>query len=228
MGDSSGAFSVSSPASAGLILPDETLPVLSRTDARVGLFGGTFDPVHLGHLAVARAALSQLSLDYLFFVPAAQAPLRGAAPVASIADRLDLLRHALAEEKDPRLGVLEIEARAGGVQYTVDTLRRLHAAWPQAHFFWLLGADQFAQLDRWREPEQLARLAEFAVLDRPGFAPAAPPAALVPVLRWRRLTGAEHPASAAEIRRRLRLGEHSDLGLPRAVAAAIEERKLYR
>jgi nicotinate-nucleotide adenylyltransferase len=204
------------------------IPQLSRAQARVGLLGGTFDPVHLGHFGVARAALSQLALDHLFFVPATQAPLRGAPPKASVADRLDLLNRALAEEADTRMGVIEFEAHSGGICYTVDTLRRLRAVWPGARLFWLLGSDQLAQLDRWREPEELARLVEFAVLDRPGLPVAVPPASLAGVLRWQRLTGAPHPASSAEIRRRVKSGESFDLWLPRAVAAAIEEKQLYR
>lgn len=209
-------------ASAG-VLPD-----LSRPDARIGLFGGTFDPVHLGHLAVACAALEQLKLDHLFFIPAAQAPLRYALPAATAADRLELLHLAVAEAADPRLGVLDMEARAGGVNYTVDTVRKLRAAWPRAKIFWLLGADQFAQLDRWREPAELAKLVEFAVLDRPGSPVAAPPPVLAPVIHWHRLTGTPHPARAEDIRRQRHAGELLGLWLPRAVAAAIEEKKLYR
>jgi len=204
------------------------LPPLSRPDVSIGLLGGTFDPVHLGHLAMAKAALAELSLDYLFFVPAAQAPLRGTAPVASAHDRLELLKLAIAEAADPRLGVLDLEVRAGGIQYTIDTVRTLQTTWPRARLCWLLGADQFAQLDRWREPAELAHRVDFAVLDRPGLPPAVPPAALATVVRWRHLASATHPASASEIRRRLQAGEVVDGWLPRSVAAAIEEKKLYR
>jgi nicotinate-nucleotide adenylyltransferase len=203
------------------------LPALVRPDARVGIFGGTFDPVHLGHLALARAALHDLALDHLFFLPAAQAPLRDGPPAAAAA-RLELLRLALAEFPDPRLGLLDLEARAGGIHYSIDTLRHLHAAWPRARLFWLLGSDQFAQLDRWREPRELARLAEFAVLKRPGQSSVAPPPSLASSLRWQTLAGPAHPASAAEIRRRRHAGEPWDFWLPRPVAAAIEEQQLYR
>ena len=215
------APAASSPALAG------PLPALVRPDARVGIFGGTFDPVHLGHLALARAALHDLALDHLFFLPAAQAPLRDGPPAASANHRLELLRLALAESPDPRLGLLDLEARASGVHYSVDTLRHLHAAWPRARLFWLLGSDQFAQLDRWREPRELARLAEFAVLERPGQS-SIPPPSLASTLRWQTLAGPTHPASAAEIRRRRHAGEPWDLWLPRLVTAAIEKQQLYR
>ena len=204
------------------------LPALSRPDAKIGLLGGTFDPVHRGHLAIARAALAELALDYLYFIPAAQAPLRGTAPVATATDRLELLNLAVTEAADSRLGVLDLEVLAGGVQYTIDTVKALQAAWPKAQLIWLLGADQFAQLDKWREPEDLARRVEFAVLERPGLPPPVPPPALSAVIRWQRLTGTTHPASSSEIRRRRQSGEKVDLWLPRAVAAAIEEKKLYR
>jgi nicotinate-nucleotide adenylyltransferase len=203
-------------------------PALSRLDARIGLLGGTFDPIHLGHLAIARAALAELALDYLFFIPASQAPLRGAAPVASAADRLALINLAIKETADPRLGVLDLEMHAGGIQYTIDTVRAVQAAWPKAHLYWLLGADQFAQLDQWREPKELARRVEFAVLDRPGLPAPAPPSALAAIVRWKKLTGTTNSASSTEIRRRYHAGESMDLWLPRAVAAAIDEKKLYR
>jgi nicotinate-nucleotide adenylyltransferase len=205
-----------------------SLPPLVRPDARVGLFGGTFDPVHLGHLAVARAALQDLALDHLFFIPAAQAALRSGPPAASTADRLDLLHLALAEAAEPRLGILDLEARAGGLHYTVDTVRRLRVDWPAAHLFWLLGSDQLAQLDRWHHPEELARLVEFAVLDRPGPWAATPPPSLAPLLRLHHLNGPTHPASASEIRFHRHGRQPWDLWLPRAVATAIEERQLYR
>jgi len=212
---------------AGAVLPVGVLPPLRRPDARIGLFGGTFDPVHLGHLAVARAALSQLNLDHLFFIPATQAPMRNEAPDASAADRLNLLDLAIREAADPRLSLLDLEVRAGGVNYTVDTVRKLRAEWPRAELFWLLGSDQLAQLDRWREPAELAKLVTFAVLDRPGTLSATPPPVLSGVLRWQRLNSPPHPAQSAEIRRRRKAGESVDLWLPRAVAAAIEEKKLY-
>lgn len=220
------------PASAACLTeappaPVGALPPLVRPDARVGLFGGTFDPVHLGHLALAQTAVRELALDHLFFIPASQAPLRDGPPAASATDRLELLRRALAEAANPRFGLLDLEAAAPGVHYTVDTVRQLHAAWPRAQLFWLLGADQLAQLDRWREPRELAQLAEFAVLDRPGQPPSTLPAS-VPGLRLHRLTGPTHPASASAIRRRLHAGEPGDLWLPPAAAAAIEERQLYR
>jgi nicotinate-nucleotide adenylyltransferase len=204
------------------------LPALVRADARVGLYGGMFDPPHLGHLAVAREALGELGLERLFFIPAAQAPLRSGPAVASAEDRLEMLRRAVAEAAHARLGILDLEVQTGGVNYTVNTVRQLQAAWPRARLVLLIGMDQFANLHSWREPEALAKLVEFAVFDRVGVATAAPNPALARLLRWQYLSGVQHPASSSEIRRRLSVGEKADEWLPRSVAAYIEEKKLYR
>jgi len=214
------------PASSAAAPAAPALPALIRPDARVGLFGGSFDPVHLGHLALARAALDALGLDHLFFIPAAHAPLRDTSPAATAADRLDLLRLALADAAEPRFGLLDVEVRSGQVRYTIDTVRSLHAAWPRARLFWILGADQLAQFDRWREPAALAGLVELAVLARDGQTPAAP-ASLAPLLRLHTLSAPAHPASSAEIRRLRHAGQPWRLWLPPAVAAAIEKRGLY-
>lgn len=218
-------------AVAPAVRPDASagrFPALVRADARIGLYGGMFDPPHLGHIAVAREALGELGLGQLFLVPAAQAPLRSASAMATVEDRLEMLRRAVAEAANPRLAVLDIEARAGGVNYTVDTVRQLQAAWPRARLVLLIGMDQFANLHLWREPEALAKMVEFAVFDRVGVAAAAPNPALARLLRWQYLAGVQHPASSSEIRRRIQQGEKADEWLPHSVAAYIEEKKLYR
>jgi nicotinate-nucleotide adenylyltransferase len=228
MGESSEAGAVLS-AGRKLEVSVAVSAMLQKTpSASVGLLGGTFDPVHAGHLALAHTALAQLSLEALLFIPAACAPLRATPPVASLADRWHLLELALAETADPRLGLCNVEARDEKVHYTIDTVHELRAQWPSVRFVWLLGSDQFAQLDCWRSPQELAQLVEFAVLERPGAPPAQPPPGLAEVLRWRRLNGTAHPANSTEIRRLRKAGEPWAFWLPRSVAAAIEERNLYR
>jgi len=208
--------------------PAVKFPALIRGDARIGLFGGMFDPVHLGHMAVAKEALSELWLEHLFFIPAFQAPLRSTAAGAPAEDRLEMVRRAVAEAAHPRMAVLDIEASSGRVCYTVDTVRQLQAVWTRARMVLILGTDQFAHLAQWQEPQALAKMVEFAVFDRPGLAPSAPPPALLRVLQMRRLSIVQHPANATEIRRRLKAGRKVDEWLPRSVAAYIEEKKLYR
>jgi nicotinate-nucleotide adenylyltransferase len=219
------------PAAPPAPRPDASagkLPVLVRGDARIGLYGGMFDPPHLGHIALAREALSELWLEHVFFIPAAQAPLRGTPGVASAEDRLEMLRLAIKEAAHPRMAVLDIEARAGGVNYTVNTVRQLQMNWQRARMVFLLGSDQFAHLHLWQEPQALAKLVEFAVFDRAGCASAAPSPTLARVLQFRRIASVQHPASSSEIRRRLKQGRKVDEWLPRSVAAYIEEKKLYR
>ena len=113
---------------------------------KIGLLGGSFDPVHLGHLLVARAAREELGLDRVCFIPAAQSPFKPAATPAPAPERLRLLRLALAGETGTEIDDLEI--RRGGVSYTVDTLRHYAEKYPGAEFFYIIGADV---------PEELAR-----------------------------------------------------------------------
>jgi len=188
----------------------------------VGLFGGSFDPVHLGHLLVAQAALDELGLDRLFFIPAAQSPFKPHDQPASGAVRLRLLRLALAGHT--RCEIDDREIRRGGVSYTVDTLRAYVDQFPGAQLFYLIGADHAAKLNEWREPAELARLAEFVVVPRPGGAPAA----FAPPFRGRLLKGIPCGLSSSEIRARVGAGRPIDTLVPAAAAGAIYAEGLYR
>ncbi len=126
---------------------------------KLGLFGGSFDPVHLGHLLVAQAAIEELGLDRLFFIPAAQSPFKPENQPAPAAIRLQLLRLALAGKTNCEID--EQEIRRGGVSYTIETVRDYAKRFPQAELFYLIGADNAAKLNEWREAGELAKLAEF-------------------------------------------------------------------
>ena len=117
---------------------------------KLGLFGGSFDPVHLGHLLVAQAAVEELGLDKLFFIPAAQSPFKPENQPAPAAIRLQLIRLALAGRTNCEID--EQEIRRGGISYTVDTLRDYAKRFPGAEIFYLIGADNAAKLNEWREP----------------------------------------------------------------------------
>jgi len=130
---------------------------------RVGVFGGTFDPVHVGHLAIAHAALESVPLDRVLFVIAKRSPLKGRAPVAGEEDRLRMLELAIAGE--PRFAVSRIELERDGPSYTVDTLERLAGA---DELFLILGSDAIADFPRWKDPERIGRLATLVVAERPG------------------------------------------------------------
>ncbi len=185
--------------------------------------GGSFDPVHLGHLAVARSVAQALALDRVLLMPAAQAPLRSAPVCAAAPHRLAMLKLAIADMSN--LEVSEIELQRGGVSYTVDTLRSLRTERTRDEWVWILGEDQFARLPQWAEPETLVQLAEFAVYGRPGCERAAPPA--IPGLRVSRVEGPEWAISSTEIRARLRRGETVSGLVPDKVIEYIRENGLY-
>ena len=188
----------------------------------VGIYGGSFDPVHLGHLLVAQAAIEELRLDRLFWVPAAQSPFKPANQHASAALRLQLLRLALAGQT--RCEVDDQEIHRGGISYTVDTLRAYAQRFPGAKLFYLIGADNADKLNEWRDPAVLASLAEFVAVPRPGDAAATFPAPF----RGRMLKGFPFGVSSSEIRARLKAGLTVEHLVSPAVAAAIQGLEVYR
>jgi len=131
--------------------------------ARIGVFGGTFDPVHVGHLAIALAALESVPLDRVLFVPVRRSPLKDRDPLASTADRVAMLETAIASE--PRFALSRAELEREGVSYTVDTLEQLRS---QGELFLILGSDALADLARWRAPDRIRELATIIVAARPG------------------------------------------------------------
>jgi nicotinate-nucleotide adenylyltransferase len=189
---------------------------------KLGIYGGSFDPVHLGHLLVARAAIEELALDRLCFVPAAQSPFKTAAHHAPATERLRWLRLALAGRTE--CAVDEQEIQRGGVSYTVDTLRDYAARWPGAELFYLIGADNVAALPQWREAAALAALAQFVAVPRPGEAAVAFP---VP-FRGRYLRGFPLAVASSQIRARVQAGLPIDHLVPAGVAEAIRAGGGYR
>jgi len=187
----------------------------------MGIYGGSFDPVHLGHLLVAQAAVEELELDRLFFIPAAQSPFKPESKPAPASARLQWLRLALAGRTNCEID--EQEIRRGGVSYTIDTLRNYTKKFPGARLFYLIGTDHMAKLNEWREPEELARLAEFIVIPRPGETPANFP----PPFRGRQLKGFPLAVSSLEIRARLKAGLPIEPLVPSAVAEAIRAARIY-
>jgi nicotinate-nucleotide adenylyltransferase len=189
---------------------------------KIGIYGGSFDPVHLGHVLVAQAAVEELGLDRLFFIPAAQSPFKLAAHFAPGAARMQFLRLALAGR--PQYEVDDQEIRRGGTSFSIDTLRDYARRFPQAELFYLIGADNVAKLNEWREPAELARLAAFIVVPRPGGGEAAN---FPPPFRGRTLTGFPLGVSSSQLRTRLQNGLPIDPLVPAAVAEAIRNSGLY-
>ena len=135
---------------------------------RLGVFGGSFDPVHTGHLVLADSCAEQAALDAVWFVPTAKQPLKPTGPQASDDDRLAMLRLALATR--PRFEVSDLEIKRGGVSYTVDTLATIAADSLGAELFFLMGADSLADLPQWHRPTKICELATLLVV-RPRGSP---------------------------------------------------------
>lgn len=188
---------------------------------RVGLFGGSFDPVHCGHLLVAQAALEELRLSRLFFIPAAQSPFKPQSVPAPASERLRLLRLALAGQTCCEIDEQEIQR--GGVSFTIGTVRGYAGRFPGAELFYLIGADHVPSLPKWREAAELARLAEFVVIPRPGQGPAKFP----PPFRGRELVGFPLGVSSSQVRARVKAGLDIHHLVPDAVAEGIRNSGLY-
>jgi len=131
---------------------------------RLGIFGGTFDPPHVGHLLAASDAIEHLALDRLVFVPVATQPLKTSRTTAPAVDRLAMVR--LTAGNDPRLGTDSVELDRDGLSYTVDTLREFARRSPSAERFFLVGADVLSTFAEWRDPHVVLDLATLAVLTR--------------------------------------------------------------
>jgi nicotinate-nucleotide adenylyltransferase len=187
----------------------------------LALFGGSFDPVHLGHLLVAQAAREELALDQLIFIPAAQSPFKPERQPTSAAGRLCLLRLATAGK--PWCRIDEQEIQRGGISYTIDTVRDYARRLPGAQLSYLIGADHVPQLPKWRAAEELARLVRFVVIPRPGQ----PPVPLPAPFHGQALRGFPLGVSSSEIRARIKQGLPLEPLVPAAVAEAIRNNRLY-
>ena len=207
---------------------------------RLGVFGGSFNPIHFGHLLIADEVCERLALDRVLFIPAGVPPHKPGGELAPARDRFEMTR--LAVSAHPRFEVSDLELERRGPSYTVDTLRALAG---QGELFLLIGSETFLDLLNWREPRQVATLARLVVVPRSGdaFDPEAPAAQKVlhelglpgfvrglsdppraPIL----VSAASLPISGSDLRRRAREGRSLAYRMPEAVAAYIREHGLYR
>ena len=182
---------------------------------RIGIYGGTFDPVHHGHLILARQALEEFNLDRLVFVPTAESPFKVHNHTAPATDRLAMLR--LATQGQDRFEVDPLEIERGGVSYSIDTVKMFRSRDPEAELFFLVGEDNAYRLTEWHRFEELKKLVSFVVLSRsedfqsPEY----------PVVQ-RRIE-----ISSTEIRNRVANGESITYLVPESVKRYIEENQLY-
>ncbi len=194
------------------------------TDANlqsIAVFGGSFDPVHNGHVMIARSALAELELDRLIVMPAAQSPFKPDQTLAPAAARMEMLRAAFSGE--PEIEISSWELDRGGVSYSIETLRALAAEHPEAQLFYLIGADHVATLPQWREADALAAAATFVVVPRPG----APEEVFPQPFSGRYLQGKPMAISASEIRKRLRAGRSVANFVPPPVAQLLNSMQIY-
>lgn len=197
---------------------------------RLGLLGGTFDPVHRGHLAIAAAARDQLGLEKVLFVPAGLPWRKSGREIAPVEDRLAMLRLAIGGEPKFELATMELERE--GPTYTADTLEALRAERPGDDLFFIVGQDALVDLPNWVRPERIIELATLAVARRPDVTQAEVEEAArrLPGL-LERVVWLDMPPldiSATEIRARVRRGEAIDGLVPSPVTEYIWERGLYR
>lgn len=188
---------------------------------RFGLYGGAFDPVHLGHLLVARAAIEELRLDRLFFIPAFQSPFKPENKCAPAELRLQWLRLALAGKTNCEVDDREI--RRGGASYTIETARAYTKKFPGAKLFYLIGADNVPTLKKWRDAGELSGLLEFAAVPRPGQEPVQFPKPFLGAT----LKGFPFAISSSGIRERIKNGLPIDLLVPGPVTEAIRAAQVY-
>jgi nicotinate-nucleotide adenylyltransferase len=200
-------------------MPATARSARARSPRRIGVFGGTFDPPHLGHLALAERARARLRLDLVLFVPARVPPHKRGRRLSSARTRVAMTRLTIRGRPGLRLSTLELARR--GPSFTVETLRALHTRHPGARLYLLLGADSLEDFGAWHAPDEIARLATLVVAVRPGH-------------RRRRGRGVrwlDNPplaVSSSAVRARARRGGELDGLVPDAVARYIARHRLYR
>jgi len=187
----------------------------------IGVFGGTFDPIHNAHLAIARAALAEAGLDRVIFVVAARPPHKEGGAVADPEDRYAMVAAAVANEDGMEASRLELERE--GLSYTTDTLAELERLYPQGHLHLILGLDSLVDFPKWKDPAGILARARVLAVSRPGSLRVAPELEG----HYDLLPFEETDLSSTEVRRRITEGEPLDDVLPAAVQEIIRERHIY-
>jgi nicotinate-nucleotide adenylyltransferase len=190
---------------------------------RIGIFGGSFDPPHLGHLVIAELARRTLKLDVVYLVPAYQPPHKAGRHASTARDRLAMTK--LSVRGNPSLRVSDIEIKRRGVSYTVDTVRAFHRRFPAAEIFLIIGSDSLRQFHSWKDPEAILALTSLAVYQRPqrGSQPSGTSSIK---MHW--IKGPLMNLASSDIRRRLLQGKAIDEMVRENVLAFIIRKRLYQ
>ena len=203
---------------------DARIKHATHEPARLGLFGGSFDPVHCAHLKIARCALEQAQLDRVIFVPTAQSPLKLHKPLSEDTERLRMLNLALEGETDFEMNTYEIDR--GGVNYSIDTVLYFQELYGNSKLFLIIGGDQFEQLDRWHRVHELVRYVTFLIYPRP-VATHLPFRSIVDI-HCQVIEAPLMETGSTRIRKRCREGLSLEGEVPSAVEAFILEHGLYK
>jgi len=197
---------------------------------RIGILGGSFDPIHAGHLILAQDALELFELDEIVFVPCFVPAHKDPDKLASFRHRLAMTNAAI--EHDFRFSVSDVEQRRGGTSYAIDTVRGLQAENPDAHYYFIIGADTLFELHTWHKIVELLALCEFVILSRPGFSPhdqgeiqLPPPWPERLLKQWRQAHQVD--ISSTDIRMRVAEGMWISYLVPAPVEMYIAEHRLY-
>jgi len=190
-----------------------------RDIKRLGIMGGTFDPIHYGHLLSAQAVMQRLRLDGVLFVPAGLSPFKRGKELADGHHRLRMVELAIGD--NPRFFASPIEIKRAGVTYTIDTIKELAAEYPNAELYFIIGADQAANLDKWKDMDGLRKICNFVCTNRPGFEAGA---------SQKNVFYVEIPAwdvSSTMIRERVKAGEGVKYLVPPDVEVYVNEHGFY-
>ena len=187
---------------------------------KLGILGGSFNPIHLGHLILAQEAKERLDLEKVFFVPCERPPHKSGEDLLEASHRLEMVRRSV--QGNPAFEVSDVEIQRGGISYSVETLRHFHIQFPSAEFYFLIGSDALSGLYAWKEVEELFRLCRFVIAERPQF-----PIGIFPS-RLLRLEMPTIDISSRDIRQRLKEGKSVRYLVPEPVHDYLLKHPLYR
>ena len=187
---------------------------------KIGILGGTFDPVHYGHLILAEQVAGQLGLDKVLFVPTYRPPHKDGCRILAARHRLKMVARAV--RGNGRFAVSDIEVRRRGKSYTVDTLRAIKRRYPGARLYFICGSDLVSEIPRWKDVAAIHRLARFVLAKRPGYG------RRLSGRHYRKIHVAQVDISSSSLRRLVRMGRSIRYLTPDSVVRYIQKHRLYR